>query len=229
LSFAREQGNTTTAARLQTWLDLVQKRLALLLDRPDMLLHFNLDRFQYQLKFADRTVDLDVIPDGFASLMSIWSEILLREEVHMQTYDALPAFGFVVIDELESHLHLALQEQVLGLLTEWHPKYQFVIATHAPPILSSVDDALVVDLGSNERVRSSELRGIPYGDLMTGHFRLSSDMDLETTALLGEFRSAARRDDHVTVQKLGAQLSERSDTLALEVWRQRQVSERSQS
>ena len=90
----------------------------------------------------------------------------------------------VLIDELEVHLHPSLQERVLPFLTRLFPRLQFVVATHSPAVISSIDNAWVFDLKTRERVASSELRGVRYGDLMVDHFGISSDVDLATTRQL---------------------------------------------
>lgn len=54
--------------------------------------------------------------------------------------------GIVLIDEIETHLHLELQKEILPFLTKLYPNIQFIVSTHSPFILSSVDNAVVFDL-----------------------------------------------------------------------------------
>lgn len=219
LSFAREDGAEREASRLQTWMDEFLNNLRRLLDRPGLELPFDRQRFRFMFELDGRSVDFAELPDGFASLLSIWAEIALREEAHRRLYGSAPTAGVVLIDEVETHLHLRLQELVLGVLTSWFSRYQFIVTTHAAPVLSSVENAVVVDLGSRAIMPSRELRGIPYGDLMTGHFGIESDLDLDTTHLRRRFYEAMQRGDSTTVAELAHQLSARSATLSVEVWR----------
>jgi predicted ATP-dependent endonuclease of OLD family len=75
----------------------------------------------------------------------------------------------VLIDEIETHLHLELQEIILPFLCEMFPRIQFIVATHSPAVISSVEDAVVYDLRKREPVSSADLQGIRYGTLMTSH------------------------------------------------------------
>ena len=57
--------------------------------------------------------------------------------------------GIVLIDELETHLHIELQKKILPFLTEFFPNLQFLVTTHSPFILNSI---------SNGRAYSDELK-----------------------------------------------------------------------
>lgn len=43
--------------------------------------------------------------------------------------------GIVLIDEIETHLHLELQRVILPILTTIFPNIQFVVTTHSPLFL----------------------------------------------------------------------------------------------
>lgn len=49
----------------------------------------------------------------------------------------------VTIDEPENHLHPSMQRSLMGSLLEAFPNSQFIVATHSPFIVSSVEDAAV--------------------------------------------------------------------------------------
>lgn len=54
--------------------------------------------------------------------------------------------GIVLVDEIETHLHLELQKKILDLLTTVFPNIQFVVSTHSPFILNSLENTVVYDL-----------------------------------------------------------------------------------
>ena len=66
---------------------------------------------------------------------------LLKDEI--SKYDVE---GIVLIDELETHLHIDLQKKILPFLTGFFPGIQFIISTHSPYILNSISNAKVYDL-----------------------------------------------------------------------------------
>jgi predicted ATP-binding protein involved in virulence len=45
----------------------------------------------------------------------------------------------VIIDEIDEHLHPALQVRVLKAMHRTFPKIQFIISTHSPLVMSSVE------------------------------------------------------------------------------------------
>ncbi|MDE1468456.1 AAA family ATPase [Aurantiacibacter sp. D1-12] len=69
-----------------------------------------------------------------------------------QIFLASKAFhNFVVlIDEPENHLHPALQKRLLNDLVRAFPKVQFIVATHSPLMITSVEDSVVYALRPNE-------------------------------------------------------------------------------
>ena len=53
--------------------------------------------------------------------------------------DPLNGHGIVVIDEIELHLHPRWQQEILIGLQETFPNLQFIVTTHSPQVLSTVD------------------------------------------------------------------------------------------
>ena len=88
---------------------------------------------------------------------------LLQE--NLSSYDVE---GIVLIDELETHLHIELQKKILPFLTEFFPRIQFIITTHSPYILASVSNAKCYDLERN--VELEDLTFYSSDDLAEGYF-----------------------------------------------------------
>ena len=109
---------------------------------PDVLLHCEKDEFS-----------IDAASGGIAALID------LAWQIHMKS---LTSEGFVaVIDEPENHLHPRLQRTVLPGLVDAFPETQFIVATHNPFIVTSVEDSEVVILDFEDRkVRSKTLSDI---------------------------------------------------------------------
>jgi predicted ATP-binding protein involved in virulence len=131
--------------------------------------------------------------------------------------------GIVIVDEIETHLHLLLQEQILPFLSEIFPRLQIIVATHSPAVIASISGAVVCDLGTREQALSDHYRGVPYGMLMKDHFGISSDIDLDSTRKLLRLRELAAAparsvEEERELQALAAELSQRSPVLATEVW-----------
>ncbi len=64
----------------------------------------------------------------------------------------------VLIDEIENHLHPAMQRTVLSDLLAAFPDAQFIVATHSPLVVGSVEDSAVYALRYNEERKVDSVR-----------------------------------------------------------------------
>ena len=73
-----------------------------------------------------------------------------------------------MIDGIDAHLHVTLQKKILSFLTRAFPKVQFIVTTHSPFVVSSVDDAVIYDLSKLEQVEDLSLYS--YEAILEGLF-----------------------------------------------------------
>ena len=100
-------------------------------------------------------------------MLNIIVDLILRMEASdSKHYDMQ---GIVLIDELETHLHIDLQKKILPFLCEFFPKIQFIVSTHSPFILNSVDNAVIYDL--ERQIRVEDLSAYAYDGLVEGYFQ----------------------------------------------------------
>ena len=64
--------------------------------------------------------------------------------------------GIVLIDEIDLHLHPTWQQNILPQLRELFPRIQFVVTTHSPQVLSTVD------AGNIRVIDGDVVRRVPY-------------------------------------------------------------------
>ena len=62
--------------------------------------------------------------------------------------------AIVLIDEIETHLHVELQKRALPFLTRMFPNVQFIVTTHSPFVITSLSNAVVYDLEKQERLEN---------------------------------------------------------------------------
>lgn len=97
---------------------------------------------------------IDSVSGGIASII----------ELAWMIYMYAPAENAftVLFDEPENHLHPELQQTLLPNLLSAFPNVQFIIATHNPFIISSVEDSSIYVLNYNEhnKIVSSLLENI---------------------------------------------------------------------
>lgn len=72
------------------------------------------------------------LSSGELSVLAIFAEILRRAD---DTFGMIPMeqfHGIVLIDEIDMHLHIQLQKEVLPLLLNLFPNIQFIVSSHSP-------------------------------------------------------------------------------------------------
>ena len=115
-------------------------------------MEYDIDNFDFTINIPGREpfrlVDNE-LSDGFSAVIQIVAELLMRMEAVSSSSYSVP--GIVLIDEIETHLHIRLQKAVLPFLTDFFPNIQFIVTTHSPFVLTSLNDAVVFDLESKQR------------------------------------------------------------------------------
>lgn len=90
-----------------------------------------------------REVKTDLLSDGYRRLVSIVTDTAIRCALLNKTIYGQDAYkltrGTVIIDEIDEHLHPALQVRVLKALAGTFENLQFIVSTHSPLVISSVE------------------------------------------------------------------------------------------
>ena len=126
--------------------------------------------------------------------------------------------GIVLIDEIETHLHVELQKKIVPILMGLFPNIQFVLTTHSPFVLNSAKNSVVYDL-EKRLLAADGLTNLPYDGIVEGYF----GADLLSQELEEKFRQyvslTQKRDlsdaDYVKIEELEMYLDEVPDYLAV--------------
>ena len=90
-----------------------------------------------------RTAAADLLSDGYRRLINIVMDIAFRSALLNKAMYGDQSYkhtnGTVIIDEIDEHLHPALQVCILKALQMTFPKIQFIVSTHSPLVISSVE------------------------------------------------------------------------------------------
>lgn len=89
----------------------------------------------------NHSFSFEQLSDGEKSYIMLVADIarlLAMATPSTQGQDPLEASGIILIDELDLHLHPEWQRQILPGLLKSFPKCQFIITTHSPYIISSL-------------------------------------------------------------------------------------------
>ncbi len=173
-ALARTNGNIQKAENIKNWFINFQDLLRKIFDDKSLELIFEEDTFRFFIKEKNRErFDFNTLSSGFAAVLDIVLDIIMRmEKATNKSFDfTIP--GIVLIDEIETHLHLELQKMILELLTSVFPNIQFIVSTHSPFILNSLDKVAIYDLENNITVKNG-LSNVPYGGIVEGYFKADS-------------------------------------------------------
>ncbi|OZN48276.1 AAA family ATPase [Gallibacterium anatis] len=128
-------------------------------------------RSQSRIKLIDESSNSEFIPSldnlsaGQSTLLGIFGTIIqysdsadLIKSIHLDEIK-----GIVIIDEIDLHLHIDLQNKVLPELIKLFPKVQFIITTHSPFFLAGLSETFAQE--------EYLLVNMPNGDIITDSSR----------------------------------------------------------
>ena len=96
---------------------------------------------------------LHEMADGYKAFFEIMMELLMRMETGSGVVEYNQS-AIVLIDEIETHLHIELQKRALPFLTRMFPNVQFIVSTHSPFVITSLSNAVVYDLEKHEQLEN---------------------------------------------------------------------------
>ena len=112
-----------------------------------------------------RELALDQLSGGYRIMLALAADLARRmAQGNPHLDDPLQSEAIVLIDEVDLHLHPAWQQRVLTDLTRTFPKAQFIVSTHSPQVLTTVDPERIVRLSRDDgRIVADEATGPTYG------------------------------------------------------------------
>ena len=158
------------ADEIDAWFQTFQNRLAQIYRTNELSLNFDSKTYQFTIESPGRQpFGLDCMSMGYAAIFDIVGDLMMR----MDSQRNYNLEGIVLIDEVETHLHVELQREVMPMLTELFPNIQFILTSHSPFVLNSTENAVVFDLET--RVSSSlDMTMLPYEAIVEGHFEVDN-------------------------------------------------------
>lgn len=167
-ALARNEGNNQDADNINNWFNSFRDVLRDLFNDSSLELEFDYTDYSFFIKSVGKKFKFTQLSAGYAAALDIVADLILRMQKPGSLVRAYDKPGIVLIDEPETHLHLALQRQIMPILTKLFPNVQFIVATHSPFILSSLPNAVAYDLEHREEL--TDLTEYSYGALAEGYF-----------------------------------------------------------
>lgn len=146
-----EKNDTALTATINAWFAHFEKNLQELMEDSSTKLLFDADTLKFSISQDGKPpYTFQTLSSGYAAIFDIYADLLMRTEYFAVTPAELS--GLVFIDEIDAHLHVSLQRLILPFLEQSFPKIQFIVTTHSPFVLMSVNDAVIFDISRNEQV-----------------------------------------------------------------------------
>lgn len=155
-------------------------------------LKFNYRNYSFLICTEGKEFKFTQTSDGFAAILDIVADLIMKMQTSGSLTRAYLKKGIVLIDEVETHLHLELQKVIMPFLTKVFPNIQFIITTHSPFVLNSLDNAVAFDLEHRETI--NQLTQYSYEALAEGYFGVSSDSSYMQMQL-GRLESLLQKTD----------------------------------
>ena len=178
-AYARNEHDMAAVELLDQWFARFEEALKVLLDNESIALRYDYKNYNFQIIEDGRNAfGFDQLSDGYSAVIQIVADLILRMEQNwlktgiLSSYDAE---GIVLIDELETHLHISLQKNILPFLTKFFPNIQFIVSTHSPYILNSIENCVIYDL--EKKIRMENMSGYSAEGIVEGYFEQESYSD----------------------------------------------------
>ncbi len=218
-ALAKNNGNTDKAESIEKWFLNFENLLKNIFEDDSLKLIFDEDNFKFMIQEDSRDLfDFNTLSSGFAAILDIVLDLMMRMEKSVNKSFSYDLPGIVLIDEIETHLHLELQKTIVGFLTSIFPNIQFIMSTHSPFIINSLDNVVIYDLENNITVKSG-LTDVPYDGIVEGYFNANL-MSNELKAKFDRYKELVKKenlsdDDFDEIAELEMYLNEIPDFLAI--------------
>ncbi|ENK2913169.1 AAA family ATPase [Vibrio alginolyticus] len=152
----------------------------------DIFIDKSTGRAELKVTVDDRDINIFQTSQGqhvFISMIADISKKLVSLNPSME--NPLDGQGIVLIDEIELHLHPKWQQNIVNSLRETFPNIQFIITTHSPQVLSTVDKSciriFVTDENGNIHCPAPrfQTKGVKSADILAQIMGTNSIPDVE--------------------------------------------------
>ncbi len=168
---------------------------------------FDTENFYFKTATAPTGgVPLEAMSDGFRSTFVLLFDLIIRaweKGADMRKPENIA--GIVMIDEIDLHLHPSWQRTFLPTLQKVFPNIQFIVTSHSPFIVQSMNTGDIITLSIEKEgvtARRVELDGKPYGQEIEkiikeilGEERKIPEISARLFHLLKDFENAAKKGD----------------------------------
>lgn len=218
-ALARNNKKTEKADEILAWFTNLEQLLTKIFADESIELSFDEDTFEFHImQQGKEPFDFNTLSSGYQAVLDIVLDVMMRMVSQTRRSFDFNLPGIVLIDEIETHLHLELQKNIMPLLTTIFPNIQFVVTTHSPFILNSLENVVIYDL-ENHLLVENGMNNLPYEGIVEGYFKADRMSDT-LKAKFEQYKSLVQKrdlsDDEISkIAELELYLDEIPDYLAI--------------
>lgn len=198
-ALARNEKQTKDADEINAWFEGFESLMRQIYQDDHLTLEFNYRDYSFRICTEGKKFKFTEVSDGFAAVLDIVADLILKMQDDNSLTRSYQKEGIVLIDEIETHLHLALQKVIMPLLTKVFPNIQFIITTHSPFVLSSMPNAVAYDLEHQEVL--DNLTEYSYESLAEGYFGVRTESSYAEMQL-ATFKKLLAKDELTDADKV---------------------------
>lgn len=176
-AYAQNEGDSATEKSIGDWFVQFEKAIQTLMADDSISLKYDYKNYNFVIQQKGMNpFGFNQLSDGFSAAFCILADLLMRMDRGWLLKGAVldqNIEGVVLIDEMEAHLHLDLQKSILPCLTNMFPNLQFIVTTHSPFVVNSLEDAVIYDL-DNGVLATDGLSNVTYEGIVEGYFRIDT-------------------------------------------------------
>lgn len=155
------------------------------------------------------TLGVSRLSDGIRNSLGMAADIAFRAvqlNPHLGADAAKKTSGIVLIDELDMHLHPSWQQVFLTSLREAFPQIQFIVTTHSPQVLTSIDNTCIriIRDGDTSSTQTTlidtvplQTRGVASSSLLAQIMGVDPVPDVLESRMLAEYHALIQQNLHM--------------------------------
>lgn len=197
-ALARNERMLKDADEIRVWFENFEQLLKDIFQNQSIKLEFDYKDYSFYILDGKKKFKFTQLSDGYSAIIDIVADLILKMQEKSSPNREYLKHGIVIIDEIETHLHLELQRLILPMLTKIFPNIQFIVTTHSPFILNSLTNAVAYDLEKREKLE--DLTEYSYEALSEGYFGVKSESSY-VEIRFNKFKELATQDSLTVGEK----------------------------
>lgn len=181
---------------------------------------YELENDQVSVRFEtiDGDMRFDELGFGYQTTLTWLADFCKRMfELYPDAENPLLEEAVVLVDEIDLHLHPKWQRDLVPTLSKIFPNVQFVVTTHSPHVLQSMEDVNLYVLRRNaesgeieaERSNVTNFTGWTVEEILGVTMELGDDvLSVAYNAVKKDFEEALRNKDRAAAQRYYERLDE---------------------